>query len=157
MTDTQTDPAAQLAALQAQVDKLLAAQAAQAATAAEAIPHHGILNGVDPRTVLGPMGADGRVLPGQWDTVTGHWVDPETAAAQESQRATDEASRVQAAKDQVAAENREKALAIARQELAAEQDLADQVAAAKAELVAQATGTQAPDAAPSPFGTPPAG
>ncbi len=152
MTDTTAAPTVE--SLQAQINQLLAQQAAQAKSPGVVSPHLGILGGVNPASVLGPMGEDGRVLPGQWDTVTGHWLAPDAATAAAEQRATDEASRVQAAKDQVAAENRDKALAIARQELAAEQDLASQVAAANAQLVAEATGT---DASTAPFGTPPAG
>lgn len=152
MTDVGVAPdiSTVVAELQAQIAQLLQTQATQQGGTS---PHAGILAGLPPHTVLGPCDADGRVLPGAWNTSTGLWEDPATAAANKAKADAEQAAAIQAARDQVQAANRAKAIEIAQRELAEEADLAAQVAAVKAELQAAQAGG-APAAAAAPTGPP---
>jgi hypothetical protein len=97
-------------------------------------PHSGILAGHPVHTILGPVDEAGHVLEGAWNTETGLWENPEEAEKNKKKAADDKAAAEQAARDQVQAANKAKAMEIARQQLADEADLAKQVEAEKATL-----------------------
>ena len=146
MSDTITAPDvnSQIAELQKQIAGLLQTQGAnQGGT----YPHAAILAGQPAHTVLGPCDANGKVLPGAWNTVTGLWEDPDTAARNSAAAAAAQADQVAAAKAQAQAELVAKALAIAKKELADEADLAALVAEQKAAI----SGASTPAARPSAF------
>lgn len=106
----------------------------QAAGQGGTFPHTGILAGIAPHTVLGPVGDDGRVLPGAWNVETGLWENPEEAAANAAKKAEDQAAAVEAARQQLAAANEARAIEVARQQLAEEGAFAAEVERQKAIL-----------------------
>lgn len=130
MTDT-ADLSTVVAELQAQVAKLT--QTAEANTGGS-YPHTGILAGQPPHTVLGPVDENGKVLPGAWNTETGHWEDADSAAAYQAKKQADAEAAIAEAKAQVQEANRQKAIAEAQRQLAEEADYSKQVEAEKERL-----------------------